>query len=186
MKSEETDRLQFIVYLAGDNNLSEEMIWSLQEMKASAREPSVRECIDIEALYDPQNGAPRPYDFSLSSYAAGATADLTSLSDAKPLSLKSEDPPVLLERLVARLGRLEKRRSVLVLSGHGSGAVGDFLTDEKPAMALSIPRLGKILEEKPVEILGLDSCQMSTVEVGYEVSEWSSDAFGATVLSSAG
>jgi hypothetical protein len=169
MKSEETDRLRFLVYLAGDNNLSEEMIWSLQEMKAAAREPSVRDRIDIEALYDPLDGAPRPYEFSLSSYAGGAFEDPSSLSDVPPLHPKTEDPAELLGRLVARLGYGEKRRSLLVLSGHGSGAVGDFLTDEKPVKALSIPRLGKILQGRQVEILGLDSCQMSTVEVGYEV-----------------
>jgi hypothetical protein len=58
---------------------------------------------------------------------------------------------------------------VLVLSGHGSGAAGDFLDDQKPASSLSIPRLGRILEGASIQILGLDSCQMSGIEVGYEV-----------------
>ncbi|HEY7818822.1 MAG TPA: clostripain-related cysteine peptidase, partial [Vicinamibacteria bacterium] len=149
-----------------DNNLSEEMVWSLQEMQAASRDPSVGERIAVEALYDPQDEAPRKYDFPLSSYATGASEDF-SLSTVAPLQPRAEDPVVLLERLVGRLGK----RAFLVLSGHGSGSVGDFLSDEKPAKALSIPRLGKILQRTPLEILGLDSCQMSTVEVGYEVRE---------------
>jgi hypothetical protein len=145
-------RVSFAVYLAGDNNLSEEMVWSLQEMKAASREPLARERIDIAALFDPQGGEPRRYDFTLS------VEELV-----RP---PTEETTELLARLLA--GMAEGRR-MLVLSGHGSGAVRDFLSDEKPASSLSIPRLGKILEGASIEILGLDSCQMSTVEVGYEV-----------------
>ncbi len=145
-------RCSFAVYLAGDNNLSEEMVWSLQEMKAGSREPSVRERIDVSALFDPRGSDPRRYDFAL--------------SVEEPVRPPTEDTAALLERLVAGMGQ---GRRMLVLSGHGSGAVRDFLSDENPASSLSIPRLGKILEGASIEILGLDSCQMSTVEVGYEV-----------------
>jgi hypothetical protein len=145
-------RFTFLVYLAGDNNLSEEMVWSLQEMKAASRDPSVRKGIDVGALFDPQGSAPRLHDFAL--------------PVVEPLSLPTEDPAALLERLVERMGQ---GRRVLVLSGHGSGAVRDFLSDENPASSLSIPRLGRILAGRSIEILGLDSCQMSTIEVGYEV-----------------
>ncbi len=162
------ERLIFTVYLAGDNNLSDEMVWSLQEMKAASNEPSVRERVRCSALFDPQGGAPRRYDFGhpdSSSYSLRAAEDIGSLSvqaDRRP----TEDPVKLLKGLVRGM---PKGRSVLILSGHGSGAVGDFLNDEKPARALSIPILARILEGKSIEILGLDSCQMSTVEVGYEV-----------------
>ncbi len=159
-------RFSFVVYLAGDNNLSEEMVWSLQEMKAASREPLVRERIDVAALFDPQGSEPRRYNFALSAYPGDATPDAGALSVGEPVRPPTEDPAELLERLVA--GMIQGRR-MLVLSGHGSGAVGDFLHDEDPASSLSIPRLGKILEGASIEILGLDSCQMSTVEVGYEV-----------------
>jgi hypothetical protein len=148
----EGGRFAFVVYLAGDNDLSEEMVWSLQEIKAASGDPSVRAGIDLSALLDPRDGEPRLYDFPL--------------SVEKPLHPPTEDPAGLLERLVARsVGG----RRMLVLSGHGSGAVQDFLSDEQPASFLSIPRLGRILEGISIEILGLDSCQMSTIEVGYEV-----------------
>jgi hypothetical protein len=148
----ENGRFAFVVYLAGDNNLSEEMVWSLQEMRAAADDPSVREGIDVSALFDRRGSEPRRYDFSLPA--------------AEPAREPTEEPARLLARLLARMPR---GRRVLVLSGHGSGAAGDFLDDQKPASSLSIPRLGRILEGASIEILGLDSCQMSGIEVGYEV-----------------
>jgi hypothetical protein len=153
-------RLEFTVYLAGDNNLADEMVWNLQEMKAAASEPHVREGVDVEALFDPFGRAPRRYDFKASAAEPG------SLPAGKPVRPKAEDPATLLKQLVAH--RPEGRR-VVVLSGHGSGAIGDFLDDKTEAAALSIPRLGKILEKTRTDILGLDSCQMSTVEVSYQV-----------------
>jgi hypothetical protein len=163
---DEKGRFSFVVYLAGDNNLSEEMVWSLQEMNAASREPSVRKRIDVAALFDPLGGEPRRYEFVRSAHPAGAAPDIRSQSVAEPARPRRESPVELLESLLAGMGR---GRRILVLSGHGSGAVGDFLNDEDPASTLSIPRLGKILEGASIEILGLDSCQMSTVEVGFEV-----------------
>ncbi len=145
-------RFTFVVYLAGDNNLSEEMVWSLQEMKSASGVPSVREAIDVSALFDPRGVGAQLHDFAR--------------SVVKPVRRLAETPAELLERLVAR--RVPGRR-MLVLSGHGSGAAGDFLSDETPASSLGIPRLGRILAGTSIEILGLDSCQMSSVEVGYEV-----------------
>ncbi len=115
-------------------------------MKAASGETSVRERVDVEALYDPQDGAPRRYEFAPASYSAAVPADV-SLSAAAPLRPPAEDPVSLLERLVAGLGA---GRRILVLSGHGSGAVGDFLNDEKSVRALSIPLLGRILEGKSI------------------------------------
>src|SRR5262249_20752595 len=76
----------------------------------------------------------------------------------------------------------------LVLSGHGSGAVGDFLTDPDsaapgPFRTLSIPNLrwvfdqvksrldkeGLGLREGKIDGLGMDSCLMSMAEVAYEL-----------------
>src|SRR5262249_39804355 len=63
---------------------------------------------------------------------------------------------------------------------HGSGAVGEFLTSDKRFLGLSIPALQRVLrsaadklakkgKEKKIDILGLDSCEMSMAEVAYEV-----------------
>jgi len=80
------------------------------------------------------------------------------------------------------------RYRMLVLSGHGSGAVGDFLTDDHVGnernRSLSIPSLEKALNEaqnhvrsslkiegKLIDVLGMDSCLMSMAEVCYQVRE---------------
>jgi hypothetical protein len=146
----EKRRFLFSVYLAGDNDLAEEMVWNVQEMRAANEIPSVRECVEVVALFDPPGGEPRIYDFRA----------------PEPERRKAEAPTRL---LAALLERADEGRRILVLSGHGSGAVGDFLNDEHPRSSLSIPRLGEILRGRSIEVLGLDSCQMSTVEVGYEV-----------------
>jgi hypothetical protein len=146
-------RYSFAVLLAGDNNLSEEMVWSLQEMKAAARKPAVRRTVEVSAVLDLRGQEPRRYDFARPPKRVSST-------------LAEEKPAALLERLLA--GRSRGAR-IVVLSGHGSGAAGDFLQDEVPKGALSIPRLGALLDGARIDILGLDGCQMSTVEVGYEV-----------------
>ena len=78
------------------------------------------------------------------------------------------------------LADLRARRYIVVFSGHGSGATGDFLPDNDPPSALTIPKLGEMLRsatqklkdklDRPqIDVLGMDSCLMSMVEVGYEV-----------------
>ena len=76
----------------------------------------------------------------------------------------------------------EADRYMLVLAGHGSGAVGDFLTGDKRVFGLTIQGLGEVLyavkekhgteeKPKPIDILGMDSCQMSMAEVACEVQD---------------
>jgi hypothetical protein len=146
-------RYSFAVLLAGDNNLSEEMVWSLQEMKAAARKLAVRKAVEVSAVLDLRGQEPRRYDFERPAQRVSST-------------LAEEKPAALLERFLA--GRSRGAR-IVVLSGHGSGAAGDFLHDEVPKGALSIPRLGALLAGARIDILGLDGCQMSTAEVAYEV-----------------
>ncbi len=69
---------------------------------------------------------------------------------------------------------------ILVLSGHGSGAVGDFLSANKRLFGLTIPGLRKALDDAKkqcnlpgkIDILGLDSCLMGMAEVAYEVRDY--------------
>jgi hypothetical protein len=81
----------------------------------------------------------------------------------------------------------DSRQHMLVLSGHGAGVSGDFLTDEDPHSSLMISRLGEILteacskkksseekkssKEKKIDILGIDSCLMGMAEVACEVKD---------------
>jgi hypothetical protein len=251
-----------LVYLAGDNNLTEEMVWSLQEMKKASSNDAIHNALNLVALFDPPGENPRRYEIVVDdrhpdNERDGELAALTAkefeydedaileilreqvaaecvaalnLDPAKTSELAKaleNYPPVaadsaatildadrdavalakvarlLAPQLGARLRFVSKDNTVsalvskflleqverlpsthcyaVILSGHGSGAVGDFLTDNDPKSAVSIPKLGKILEgvksrlpgkgDQKIQILGMDSCLMSTIEVAYEVQE---------------
>jgi hypothetical protein len=65
--------------------------------------------------------------------------------------------------------------NLVVLSGHAVGAAGEFLQDTDPVNSLSIPdfrdMLARIVTKngQKIEVLGLDTCVMSMIEVCYEV-----------------
>jgi Clostripain family len=165
-----------LVYLAGDNNLSADMVWSLQEMRKATRDPRVREKLDLSVLFDPSGANPRRYDFVDKGEGGGnedgRLAAVPSVEYPERTSPRQIFDRFLTERL---LERPRAARSLVVLSGHGSGAAGDFLVDDDPGGALSIVSLGTILDcarvamGSPIDVLGLDSCEMSGVEVAYEL-----------------
>jgi len=214
-----------LVYMAGDNNLTDEMVWGLQELKkASARlkarknlKPKDR--INVSAHFDPRGSRSRRYDFLPSGKMQEVTqvtkpgaqsvedGDLSTFESAiytrRPAppqrevradapKVESSQPQALTNPLVdfvkEQLRRLPPAKNYcLVLSGHGSGAVGDFLNDSDPTTSLSIPKLGLLLGEARrqegerkgeregkdgprLSILGMDSCLMSNAEVCCEVS----------------
>jgi hypothetical protein len=81
---------------------------------------------------------------------------------------------------------------MLILSGHGSGAVGDFLGGDVPTSRLAIRDLPEIFKgvskglqtktdglKSKIDILGLDSCLMSMAEVACEVQEYVDFMIGA-------
>jgi Clostripain family len=166
----------FLVYLAGDNNLSADMVWSLQEMKKAARDPRLQESLDVSVLFDPAGTNPRRYDIIRSGFAPASDED-GDLHELPWTDYPEDTARTLLRRFLKdRLASpsLSGHRLV-VLSGHGSGAVGELLADDAPRSALSISSLGKILGKAasgaPIDVLGLDSCEMGGVEVGYEIRE---------------
>ena len=202
-----------LVYMAGDNNLTEEMVWGLQELKkASARlgarknlKPKDR--VNVSAHFDPRGSRSRRYDFLPSGNVQEAgqvtkpgaesvedgnlSTNESAIYTRRPAppkrevqadtpNVESSHPQALTDPLVdfvkEQLHRLPPAKNYfLVLSGHGSGAVGDFLNDSDPTTSLSIPKLALLLGEARrqgprLSILGMDSCLMSNAEVCCEVS----------------
>jgi len=79
---------------------------------------------------------------------------------------------------------------ILVLSGHGSGAVGDFLGGDIPTSRLGIRDLSDVFKsvrkqlkysngKEKIDILGMDSCLMSMAEVANQVHEYVDFMVGA-------
>jgi hypothetical protein len=236
-----------MVYLAGDNNLSEEMVYALKEMFRIGNNPEIRKIARVVVQFDPKGARPRRYDFSdeksVSSEADGVIDQFQTVISAqsilkilksesrftkaiaksrnpaelkkaiegvignsaeslplqetitrlrKPITNRAESDlfqdliesliedaanPLTIKEFISSTVNDKKHSSeynMIVLSGHGSGAVGDFLPDENPQNALSIPELKRVLSDvlgknRKVDILGMDSCLMSTAEVCYEL-----------------
>lgn len=217
--SDKKAKWSVLVYLAGDNNLTAEMIWGLQELKKASeflklnQEP-IKGDVNVVAHFDPRGVRSRRYNIvppwsrlnGKKGNGANGFPDDGSLqrNESAVINARSIDddldearenlgivtgdnelgaPGRALAAFVA--SQVEELRAAekyfVILSGHGSGAEGDFLIDDDPATSLSIPELAHILREarrlyklksgesKRIDILGMDSCLMSNVEVCYEI-----------------
>lgn len=225
-----------MAYMAGDNNLTEDMLealWQFRDRLAVENVANGHELPPILAQLDPKGlGIPTQRfaflsrskrkredldDFAVEAPDGGS--DFNEINTGHPGALsgfiqwaaadtkKQSDGEVL--------GTCEADRYALILSGHGSGALGErLLSDSCPEDALSIQELDEALADgrrlveltkgqswKPryqkiqlnrwkkaeearlkkgedpspldfrFDILGLDACFMSMVEVCYEIRE---------------
>lgn len=157
-----------MVYLSGDNNLSEEMILALKEMERIPPNDHVK----VVAQFDPSGlGVPtRRYDFSKAKTQSGdGNLDQSAVNQKITLGETNTGNPEALSDFITWAAALyPATNNLLILSGHGSGAEEDFLLkDESAADSLTIPELQWALcnANVPIRILGLDNCLMSTAEV---------------------
>src|SRR5262245_15074132 len=92
----------------------------------------------------------------------------------------ASDREVLKAFLKEVLKRHRNTNQCLILSGHGSGAIGDFLSGKNVQQPISIAGLSETLEvvinevlgkknKGKLKIIGMDSCLMSMAEVAYEL-----------------
>jgi Clostripain family len=205
-----------MIYLAGDNNLSEECVWAIKELYRVG----LGEDIAVVAQYD--------------SVARGMPVtryDITRLPPPTPSARKSErqvydairnldqdgglgdqaradhcvrefvTATALISFATYCIQQYPANHYMLVLSGHGSGSVGKFfLESDSENRYLSVPMLAfavcKINEElarvkaakesegeknlsDKLDVIGLDACAMSTVEVGYQLKDVATYMVGA-------
>lgn len=181
-----------MVYLAGNNDLAEESVWSLLEMQHA-----------FEAAA--QNGAAEAPKGTVSVFAqfdSPLTGDLeqrVSFTSDNPKPVREADANtrgqsyrrILRNFICEGLKKHRPDHSMLVLSGHSSGIEGNLL--RTGARVLTIPELRQVfddddpdnlfqsLKETPglekngkrwkLDILGLDSCLMSMAEVAFELKD---------------
>jgi hypothetical protein len=164
-----------LVYMAADNSLKEECVFALIEILKLGPLPEV----DVIVQFDSGEAMTR-YDFRklrTFSKAKLSRLDLNDIAEvliSDPMTLQHvSDASMLYGFLRDTVG--ESDRNMVVLSGHGSGAVGDFLQTDNPPNSLSIPKLREVIEPierqkgRKIDILGMDSCLMSMVEVCYQL-----------------
>lgn len=185
-----------MIFMSGDNNLAVECVWGIKEILRVGLPPGVAVTVQFDSITE----GPKRYDIKgiLEKPAGRMTAkgqmegidrdgeflDLGETVRNGKKSSRSDDaelmasPKSLKEFLEYSIDKHKADRYLLVLSGHGSGIVGDqFLFDEQPENFLSIPNLKKVMLEvsqsrlqgKPFDILGMDACSMNMAEVGFEL-----------------
>jgi hypothetical protein len=214
-----------MVYLSGDNNLSSEMLWALTEIERAMKQRKDGERLALTVQYDPLSPAcgtlryAMPYSETFKTLPKlKRPAFKVPFAHALRRIIKGEDaasPSALGEFIDWSVKAFPSKYRMLILSGHGSGAEGDFLTDDNPGQGtgarprpqavsakpaddeprlppsgtLTIPALGQVLAPSPatrrmalakgrdlshprprIDVLGMDSCLMSTLEVADEVS----------------
>ena len=185
-----------MVYLAGDNNLSEAMITSIKDLLNNLNNANPNK-IALLAYYDSATpGYPTVYiDFSGKKSEMIKQGAVNSHKIAFPTgrNKESKSSTESIEQFVAwcvEENGYTANNYALILSGHGDGFQPDtFLNDQNPLSNVTIEDLGKILRlickeylgNKSFEILGLDSCVMSTIEFAYEMSN-----IAKTLISSQG
>jgi hypothetical protein len=204
----ENPRWLIMMYLSGDNDLSFEMVRAINELGALG----APHFIAITIQFDPVAPGASPLVYRLKpgekvQQQANATIPSSGALVTVPANelLPSESgvsENAASEETLARFiqwsaeqfpGALNR---LLILSGHGSGAIGDFLTDEDSGRgrtsSLTIRKLGRALtlardrvaaspriddehrklltgDRKLIQVLGMDSCLMSMGEVALEV-----------------
>jgi len=202
------DEWTVLVYMAGDNNLSQEMVWSLQEMREVGSEDDFK----IVAQFDPFGALPREFEFKRGDARSlpelgrplglGTIQEIIGKQKGAPWRYSRTDEdveraaraivehsasPLMIQHFIAK-NTGSPRRCMLVFSGHGSGAVGQFLVDSDPVSALTVHKLGELLaevtkglpkrpkdpeipagRERTIDIVGMESCHMSMGEVCFEI-----------------
>ena len=175
-----------MIYLAGDTNLTEEMVLALQSLVAAGPPAGDK----IMAQFDPSGMGLATQRYDLSKSAPTRPDGRVYLEDFRVSSspeINTGSADALrhfIEWAHDRYGRDDgqKYRHLLILSGHGSGTTEDFLLrDENAADSLSIGELAEALEDattyitggdetrRKIDILGMDACFMSMFEVAYEI-----------------
>ena len=179
------------VYLAGGENVTREMIPALHDLRDASL--AGREALSTLAQFEPAGKPARLFVFDealLPKLAKLANLTLTKGRTLAPTPMGLAnyehliEPPQgeagssreLLKRFVATARAVsEDGFLLLVISGHASGAVGEFLGHRNGRDPLDLRDLGQAFEQertdrRRIDILGMDCCHMSMVEVAYAVS----------------
>ena len=183
MSSDPNDKPWLVMlYLAGDNSLSEEMVLALQTLQAEGAPKGDR----IFAQFDPSGVGLVSQRYAFKTLARGSgskEAFLESSRDPNFTALETNmgSPRTLIDfiqwaRGEAKVGK-GTHRQFLILSGHGSGTTEDFLMKDEASMdSLTIDELRDLLVEVKkqnhdinLDILGMDACYMAMGEIAYEI-----------------
>lgn len=155
-----------MIFLAGNNNLSDDMITAINDIKAGVS--SINDDIAFLAQYDCQHPTVpiHRFDFLQSLSEELIHDDFISIGHS------------VYEFVNWCVEKQPAKRYALILSGHGDGFQGKtLLLDESPHRVLTLPELRETLDDiktfllgnRKIDILGFDGCVMNTLEGVYEM-----------------
>src|SRR6185503_3058765 len=176
-------RWNVMIYLAGNNSLSEECVYGLTDILDAKIDDRV-------AIYAQLNtGVHRGTYLDLRKFKTREELHRT-LTEVLVAQSKNGNPHTIgshtseiyefVKRCMGNVGKYGAERNMLFLGGHGSGTMGAFLRDDKPGDSqrpldtrgiggLMKTINGELLKKKRLDILGFDSCLMSMSEIAYAV-----------------
>ena len=175
-------RWTVMIYMSGDNNLSEECVYNLTEAKAALTANYDENKLAVLAQFDPAGVRAETYRYHLSS-----PTEPKDPKDENPLTTDAADtgwkahetdsgePNNLLEFVRWGISEHPAEHYMVVLVGHGSGTSDDYLLrDDNPSTALSIDGLRWVFDQltadgQTIDILGFDTCLMNMAEVAFEL-----------------
>jgi hypothetical protein len=172
----------FMIYMAGDNNLSEDMIRAIIELQRQLRDTGDdlnstgfgdKNNVDFVIEFDGNHPFvnTRRYDLSYNP----APPRPTEIEDLKP---DLSNPLSMVERQLKRfveesITKHQANKYALIISGHGDAFLGKtLLLDEDSDNVATLSGVATALREalagKSLDVLGFDSCLMNSIEVLYE------------------
>ena len=170
-----------MIYMASDNDLGDESIWALTEIGKA----KLGNKMGVAVLFDSgvQEVPTQVFKYGLGTPPPNFPEAINPLPKNTFNQTKKEksasDPQELQRFIKETMAAHHAEHYMLILSGHGSGAVGDFLKGGANFTGMSIPSLsdaikkatneGKEGKEKYIDVLGMDSCLMSMVEVCFQL-----------------
>jgi len=181
-----------MVYMAGDNNLNDDMIRAINELRESikttgdalSRSGSIggKNNIGILIEFDGEHPLRRPLRYDLT-YTNSRTYDNDSAGEPTSHIISTtssiQEPTIkdsVRDFIEFSIQTQPANNYCLIFSGHSDAFQGrTLLVDENPAGTTTLAEirdvLNKIVDEKlggKFQILGFDGCVMNTVEVMYE------------------
>ena len=165
-----------LIYMAGDNNLSEECVFSLTEIKDAL--PDSHPKLAVLAQFDPSGvlAETKRYLLRSNKFTLDEDAEQTGW---KVRETNTGEPQNLLEFLRWGISQYPANHFMVVLVGHGSGTDDDFfLRDENLPDSLSILELQEVFtaltnDGHTIDIVGMDTCLMNMAEICYELNRTS-------------
>ena len=187
-----TKKWTVMVYLAGDNNLTEDMVNSLNGLRQAMQKPGSGNQINVVAVYD--SGYPTVdithYDFKYSATPSNLQSNsvvvpppssrLKPPPGPKPPRIRNpNDIAYIIDFVKWAAKNYPADRYAMIMAGHSDAILGKTMfRDENPETKLNLRYLARILRDsakylkrKKFDVLGFDSCLMGMLEVGCQLTD---------------